>query len=178
MDGYACVIVPSASRAMTPVDLTLRDARASDCRFVWQVNNQRSVREQAVHRDAIPYAAHRDWYAEQLKRDDRVVLIGSVHARAVAVVRFDIDGVRRDGTISIAVCDDHSGRGFGTAFVRMAAEHLLAGPTVESITAYVRPANQRSRRMFERAGFTLGARHDHDGVPLISFELRRPAANR
>ncbi len=172
------MIVSSTSAATVPIELALREADTSDCEFVWRVNNQRSVRDQAVHTEAIPYVAHRAWYVEQLSRSDRVVLIGSAAKRPISVVRFEIDCDRRDAIVAIAVCDDHSGRGFGTTCLRLAADHLLGEGDIGSITAQVRPTNVRSRRMFERAGFTLIGSNDHELATLITFELRRAPAGR
>ena len=45
------------------------------------------------------------------------------------------------------------GQGHGPAFVRLAAECLLAQPDVKRVIGDPEPANRRSRRAFEKAGF-------------------------
>ena len=45
------------------------------------------------------------------------------------------------------------GQGHGAAFLRLAAECLLAQPGVRRVIGDPEPANRRSRRAFEKAGF-------------------------
>ena len=45
------------------------------------------------------------------------------------------------------------GQGHGAAFLRLVAERLLAQPDVKRVIGDPEPANRRSRRAFEKAGF-------------------------
>ena len=45
------------------------------------------------------------------------------------------------------------GKGHGAEFLRLTAERLLAQPDVKRVIGDPEPANHRSRRAFEKAGF-------------------------
>jgi UDP-2,4-diacetamido-2,4,6-trideoxy-beta-L-altropyranose hydrolase len=153
-------------------------ATHDDRSFVWEVNNQPTVRESAVTSEPIEWSDHVEWYDQQLTRSDRVLLIGSWNGTPIGVVRFDIDGDGRDAIITVAMLERYTGRGLGVALIRAASDGLLAADAVSRIVAYVRPMNNRSRRAFERAGFVPRGRASNSGVELIAFQRCRTTASK
>ncbi|MGC8480416.1 MAG: GNAT family N-acetyltransferase [Acidimicrobiales bacterium] len=74
--------------------------------------------------------------------------------------------------VGYAVAPSFRGMGFGHGALRLLLERASTEPLVEVVRASIAPANIASRRIVERAGFTLvGSQIDEeDGLELV-FEL-------
>jgi RimJ/RimL family protein N-acetyltransferase len=131
--------------------LTLRPATEEDVRFVWEVNNERTVRAQSISTEPIPWEDHRRWFADALERDDRKLYIAEVDEDRCGVVRFDLEDA--EATISIALSPDVRGRGLGTQTIDKGSQMLCERGDAKRILAFVRPDNVASVKAFERAGF-------------------------
>ncbi len=132
-------------------ELTLRPASEDDVRFVWEVNNEPTVRAQSISTDPIPWEAHQRWFADTLERDDRDLRIVEDNGERCGVVRFDLDD--STATISIALAATARGRGLGTRSIDRGCEMLCERGEIDRILAFVRPDNVASVKAFERAGF-------------------------
>lgn len=67
------------------------------------------------------------------------------------------------------------GQGHGAAFLRLAAEWLLAQPGVRRVIGDPEPANRRSRRAFEKAGFRDSGERTVPGGSVRLMVLEEPA---
>ena len=73
------------------------------------------------------------------------------------------------------------GQGHGAAFLRLAAERLLAQPNVRRVIGDPEPANERSRRAFAKAGFRDNGERTVPGGSvrlMVREEPARPAKRR
>lgn len=155
--------------------LSVRLATADDARFVWEVNNEASVRAQSINTDAIPWDMHEAWFAASLTNPDRVLLIAIADDERVGTVRFDINGP--DATISVALAPHARGHGYGVATICEGCA-LIAEHGVEEVEALIRPDNGASRAAFTRAGFDdTTTRVVRGDVELDRF-IWRPEAER
>lgn len=171
--GRALVDGQGAVRALRESGIVpaavLRDARPEDCKLVWEINNQETVRSQAVAKDPIPLEAHRRWYDATLARPDRIVRIG-VDPRDgadVGVVRLDLEGGA--AVISVAVREDRTGHGIGPALIDAAVE-AARDAGAHTVVAEVAPDNARSLWAFSRCGFRRAGEGERDGVRLVRLE--------
>jgi RimJ/RimL family protein N-acetyltransferase len=160
--------VPGAEGSL---QITARVAVAADARYVWQVNNDPTVRAQALHSDDIPWEVHVRWYGEQLTRSNGVLLIGLEQDRPIGVARFDVSG--GEAIVTIAVSREHRGRGIGMGLVKVVTDLAFTRVDVRVAVAYVRPANFASQRTFLSSHYHSIGSKDLSGVTMLRFEKSR-----
>lgn len=66
-----------------------------------------------------------------------------------------------------------TGRGVGTAAIRLAAEEALSDPSVPFVMAAVHVGNAASLRAFAKAGFTQDREFDDPGLGRYALMVRR-----
>jgi UDP-2,4-diacetamido-2,4,6-trideoxy-beta-L-altropyranose hydrolase len=153
VDGFGAHRITAALRGLP---LTLRYAEASDRRRVWEWSNDPSVRQAAFSEPPIPWAAHERWFAEVTSSDRWIFLIGEdATGTPVGQVRFEIEG--DDATVSVSLAPQRWGRGLGTALIAAGTEQLFALTRACRVRALIRDDNPRSRRAFEKAGYSYFA---------------------
>lgn len=142
-----------------------------DCRFVWEVNSEPSVREQSIRTDPIPWEAHVGWFERMLAKESALLLVAEDDGVRLGVVRFD--RAPEGAVISVALRPEHRGRGLGTKVIAEGTAKALDSGLAEVAVAYVRPSNEPSRRAFLAAGYASTAHETREGVALERFERRR-----
>lgn len=152
--------------------LILRDAEPSDCRFVWETNNHRSVRDQAIHTEEILWEDHQSWFAKSLKDSNRLLLIAEYQNEPAGVLRFDIDPAAQRATITIAIAPESRGAGLGTQVIEKGSELILKRSDIACVIAYIRRENEPSLRAFSKCGFQRADQEVINGVTLQRFELK------
>ncbi len=152
-------------------DVRFRPARPDDARFVWDVNNDPTVRAQSISTDPIPWESHQAWFSDALERSTRYLWIVEVASEPAGVVRFDVDGDA--ATISVALQAAYRGRGLGTKLIDRACHALADTGLAGRIIALVRPDNAPSMLAFERAGFALQRSIKQDDLELNEYHWER-----
>lgn len=151
--------------------IEIRPATLDDMRFVWEINNDESVRSQAVNQEPIPWDSHQLWFQNRLDSHESKLWILTVRDEDFGVVRFDLTEAVAE--ITIAVHPSHRGQGLGSRAIRLASEEILAAERVDQVLALVRPSNPASVKAFEKAGYRKNPeRLERGGVVLeqLTFE--------
>lgn len=138
--------------------VSIRPARISDMRDVFEWRNHASVRQVSRSTAVIAWPTHQAWFEAVLQDPARRLLIGQSAGAPVGVVRLDIAG--RDAEVSIYVVAGHDGKGLGSDLL-LAAEAWVRrhAPEVESLQAVVLGENVRSHSLFTHAGYRPSAAH-------------------
>jgi UDP-2,4-diacetamido-2,4,6-trideoxy-beta-L-altropyranose hydrolase len=134
------------------VPVAVEPAGMADAMLVWNWRNA----------DAPGYARrteadtslddHLQWFARALSSPDRLLLIGRAGGEDVGHIRFDqVDGL---ATVSIVLAPEMRGRGLGGPLLA-AAIGAARGRGIASFKAVVHVDNTPSRRIFEKAGFSI-----------------------
>jgi len=150
-------------------DVTLRSAEEDDCRFVWETNNDPTVRQNAIDTSEIPWSHHQSWYARTLEASDRLLYVGEYQGERCGVIRMDLTDAGNEAEVTVAVSEGFRGRGLGRRIIRKAAEKTLGETSAESVTALIREDNEPSIRAFEAAGFEREGRTTRQNVELLVF---------
>jgi len=130
----------------------LRPAQPDDVEQVWRWRNAPTTRQHFFDSSPVSLKDHRAWWLENICKSDRVLLIGSVGAINIGVLRFDVSGVK--AVISIYIDPDLTGQGLGTSLTNKGLEWIKSSrPDILTVEAQVKPANEASRRMFISTGF-------------------------
>lgn len=153
--------------------IDLRPARddPEDRRYVWEVNNDPSVRERAIDTDDIPWRDHVAWYADVLSDPTRLLFVARHAGRDCGVVRYDLDPEAGEAEITIALAQAFRGRHLGRRIIRRSASTVLERPDVKRIVAHVRPDNAPSLRAFRGAGYVGRGRVEVRGADMLRLEF-------
>jgi RimJ/RimL family protein N-acetyltransferase len=127
----------------------LRPANADDAELLWLWRNDPTTRTQSRNTDPIAWRDHSRWFAETLAIPSTRLMIADRNGTPAGMIRFDRLDDGEGVQVNISVAPDLRGRGVGRAML------VAACAGVEGqVMASVREDNERSRRLFERCGFT------------------------
>jgi RimJ/RimL family protein N-acetyltransferase len=142
------------------MNIRLRKANESDCRFLYDWRNHPIARQFSHSKEEIVYADHEKWFMNSLKNPDRTILIaldGEVadeNKARVGQIRFDKKDSQIEVLVSVTVDPEKFGMGYGTEIIKKGTEEYLAEhPEVERAVAEVLKNNPASVRVFEKAGY-------------------------
>lgn len=141
--------------------ITVRRATEQDSEDLFAWRNDPVTRAASVSIDPVSWAEHSDWFAASLANRARWLFIvmlsdaGEPDAK-IGMCRFDVQPDGASAEVSINLNPDFRGRGLAGEVLRMAIQEFRRGVSPElALTATIRPANQASISVFERAGFRL-----------------------
>ena len=150
--------------------LKIENATMAECRFVYDVAVEPSVRRMSTRPGAFSFEEHQRWYAERLSDSATLFLTGSNGHDHVGYVRYKRDG--RTAEVSIAVASRHRGRGYGTELLRLSDDRAFGALGVDTIIALVLPENAASRRAFTQAGYEHVGSEERSGKSHLRYEKR------
>jgi RimJ/RimL family protein N-acetyltransferase len=154
--------------------MELRDASPEDEELLFAWANDPATRGSGFAPGPIARDEHRRWLAGRLASTDDRLLIATIHGRPVGQVRLDrLDDRRLE--VGIAVAPDERGRGVGGTLLRkaMLLARLDPGLAPTTFLARIRPTNEPSLALFQRAGFRLTGETEVHG--MVCLVLERPA---
>ena len=139
-------------RALQTSDIRMRRAESSDCRPLWNLVNDPTVRASAFSPESIPWDDHVAWFRKKMEATTCQFLIGETAGTMVGQVRVD-QCSEREGEISLSVVSGFRGTGAGHRMLELAVRQIFATTALLRIHAYIQPQNLVSIRAFEKAGF-------------------------
>lgn len=144
------------SGLMLQPNIHLRYATLDDSRSLFDWRNDSLVRRFSRNTKLINWEEHSEWIGRVLSDPKRHLLIGTIDAEAIGVLRFDISEARAE--ISLYLVPGKQGGGLGGALVaageRWLQEHH---PEVKTVDAEILAKNTISHKMFSNSGYTLTA---------------------
>ena len=136
--------------------LVMRPALAEDAGLVHAWRNDPATRAMSHDAQEIAAPAHVQWLTSVLADPTRLLLIASIGAIPVGVIRFDRHSGGR-ATVSLYLDPFLHGLGLGTVMLLAGEQHACSQPDPPvHFEATVVEANAASQRMFRSAGY----RHD------------------
>lgn len=151
VDGQGVSRITNMLRAN---DIEMRVATADDSSQLFEWRNHPSIRKVSRNTAAIPWEMHQAWFAEVLASTSRVLLIGSLQAMTVGVVRFDFHDNQAE--VSIYLVPDSQVRGLGRTLLLSAEQWIVRfHPETHSVYAHVLGENEPSHRLFSRTNYQV-----------------------
>jgi len=135
-------------------EITVRAAARSDAYALWLWANDPETRGASFTGGEVRWADHVPWLAARLSDGSSVVLVGEDDSRPIGSVRFDSKDGWRTARLSYVVAPEARGQGWSTRLVRSGLTHLKGLHSEVAIWAEVKPANERSLRVFRSLGWT------------------------
>lgn len=135
--------------------LKMRKAQMEDCKVIFDIRNDPQVRINSFMSEAIPYESHLKWFEQSMKMDSRKIFIVESEGKSAGVVRFDMNNVYSEATVSINIDTAYWGKGIGT-FALNEGEKILKElfPSLKGIIAKVLPQNENSLKLFSKCQYT------------------------
>ena len=130
----------------------VRRATMADARLLWNWANDPDTRAASLKPEPIPYPRHVSWLRDRLSDRSCLLLIGENGAGQLGQVRFDYR--ESDAEVSISVAPEHRGTVGGLLLDSTVRRFRSTSPRTP-LSARVKVDNGPSRRLFERAGFSL-----------------------
>lgn len=127
----------------------LRRAESDDAEqmFLWQSDPQ--TRKFARNPDVPAWDDHVVWLDRRLADENCLFAMVEVKGRAAGLVRIDREAEASE--VSIVVAPERRGQGVGKAALALARRLVPR----DRLTAFVKPENAASLKLFERAGYEL-----------------------
>lgn len=148
VDGQGAVRV--ATEMTCP--LSLRPARAEDCRLIWEWANDHDTRIASFSQGAIPWEHHEQWFAKKLNDPNCIFMIAlNSDNLPVAQIRYDLQGNK--AIVSVSVAREARGKGYASRVIERSSTHVFQTRPIRTIHAYIKPDNVLSLRAFAKAGF-------------------------
>jgi UDP-2,4-diacetamido-2,4,6-trideoxy-beta-L-altropyranose hydrolase len=149
VDGYGAARVV---RALLTNRLQIRRATAADCKLLWDLANDPTVRATAFSSAPILWADHISWFDAKMRDATCHILICEGDGAFLGQARFDErpDG---QGEIDVSVAREFRGEGVGGRLIAAAVREIFASSKVSCVHAYILPENIASQKAFETARF-------------------------
>lgn len=149
---------------MTDGTITLRAPEPSDVDAMFRWENDRTIWPDG--RSRAPLSRHRLWqYVESYSADPlaegelRLMIADNCTGEAVGCVDlYDVDAVNRRAGIGIVIDPAWRGRGYALKTLALIADYCRNDLGLHQLWAVAGAANEASRTLFERGGFTVAGR--------------------
>lgn len=156
-------MLPSTVTHGTEIGYTIRPARDSDSRFIYDLSSDPRIRSMSTRSDEFTYEEHERWWAEKRSNGLNAIWVMEVGGLPVGQVRYGrvnddrlwefLTSRRREAEIATSVVPSYQGRGLGLALLTETMPLACEWLKVDTLVALVLKNNRASRRLFRRAGF-------------------------
>lgn len=132
--------------------LMIRRATTADCKLLWELANDPTVRAAAFSPESILWEDHVAWFESKMKTTTCHILIGEEQGAVAGQVRVEErpDG---QGELDVSVARAFRGAGVGSRLIDLAVRQIFVSTGMSRIHAYILLQNAASQRAFEHAGF-------------------------
>ena len=97
--------------------ITLLPVQEEDCKEIWIINNDPTVRATSFSPDTITFREHQIWFQKKLSDKNFRLFKCSIKGKVVGQVRLDIE--RKQASIDVAVKKQFRGKGIGCEILRL-----------------------------------------------------------
>ena len=153
MEKGAHRIMKAVIRMFYEMNMDMRLAKEEDLLPLFELTNDRMVRQNSFSTHAISLDEHRNWFYATLKNRARRLFVFYEKEKLIGQVRFDIEE-NNSAVISISIGANYRGFGLAPCLLEKALRHFHDRERqISKIYAYVKTENMASRYAFIRAGF-------------------------
>ncbi len=134
-------------------DIKIRDVKKEDCIDVFNLSNEKSVRDVSLNQKLISFESHKIWFDKIISSDKcRFYIITDLENNFLGQVRFNIEDIT--ATISISLTPKVRGKGIGSNVLLLSIDKLEHEVnSIETIIAFVREENKKSIKLFIKNKF-------------------------
>jgi UDP-2,4-diacetamido-2,4,6-trideoxy-beta-L-altropyranose hydrolase len=139
-------------------DLRIELAKNSDLMDVFNLSNDRVVRESSFNSQPIFLKDHIKWFEEKIKNYSNVFfIVRDKENNFVGYVRFDnYKQLKKDEyVITIHLAEQFRGKGLGPMLIKETSEIFLNDYAAFKIYAYIKKENEPSLKSFLKVGYKI-----------------------
>lgn len=130
----------------------LRRAVWQDIDLLFEWANDIQVRQNSFCTNPISYEEHTVWFKKILQDEHWVQYIYEYENEAIGQIRLHL--IEKEAEISYSICKEKRGQGFGKKMLYQLKQQIAIDfPEVVKLTAYVKPENISSKKIFLNNGF-------------------------
>lgn len=153
--------------------LRLRPACADDSRLLWVWANDPLDRAASFSTEPIAWEIHEAWLARKLGDPSvRLFMVLDGGHTPIGQIRFELTGPET-AEVSIGLAPTNRGKGYGARAIDLGVREIMNSAKVEYVVAFIKPENQESRRVFEKAGFVRAGEELVKGYSIIRYVRSR-----
>lgn len=153
--------------------IRLRGATPGDAEALYRWRTEPRDRAAYFIEEPIPYEDHVRWLAARLARDATRIYMIEAEGALAGMVRFERTAAG-EAEVAIAIDPTWRRQGVGAAALAEAIPRAARELGAKTFVAIIRPENQASLQLFERAGFADAGTTERAGKPGRRLVLGTP----
>lgn len=128
-------------------EFSIRLADKNDINNIFELSNDKTVRQNSVHSEQIVWEDHVAWFLKRIEdKTNPFYVIEDKNNNFIGQVRFD---TKQEPIISISIAENFRGKHLGPAIIKACS----AKCGLKTIFAYIKKSNISSVKAFEKAGY-------------------------
>lgn len=131
--------------------LILRKATQDDCVFLYELRNEREVRQSSFCTEKIAFQEHRTWFEKKMQDKNTCIYILEYEGNRIGQVRVDVVG--EEAEISYALCKSARGHGYSKWMLKEAEKNITELFGKKKFIADVKENNIASRKVFQSLNY-------------------------
>jgi UDP-2,4-diacetamido-2,4,6-trideoxy-beta-L-altropyranose hydrolase len=166
------LVEPGGSACAAAPRVRLRPVTQGDCQLLWEWSNDSTVRAYSFESEPITFAEHRRWLGRKIADPQcRFFIALNEYSVAIGQVRYDLEEDR--AIVSVSVDERLRGQNYGKEIIRASGEAVFAETDVSLISAFIKPENEVSIRVFGKCGYRMAGSVTIHGQPALRFIRER-----
>lgn len=125
-------------------------ATVADARFLFELRNLDSNRNQFRNSDRVEWQSHESWMARFLKNERNRMYVFSVKNEKIGMFRVD-----ESGDVSVSLLNEFKGKGYGSEMIKIGSSSYLRDFPEAKLFAEIKKENVASSKAFMKAGYKL-----------------------
>jgi RimJ/RimL family protein N-acetyltransferase len=148
----------------SPEAINLRQATIADAQLLFDWANDKDVRRNAIHSEAIEWENHLKWLSAKLNTSTKLFIL-EYNGEAAGQIRFDWSEEEQGWMVDYSVSESFRGKGLGKRLIEAGIAKLNLYP----VLAFVKPENTPSIKVFEALSFNNLGTVQVRNIALIKF---------
>lgn len=150
--------------------IILVPAEDRDAKDVFNLSNQRAVRENSYSPDPIIYSEHIKWYNNIIRSEKDILFLAKIDEKLAGQVKFSKEG--GNFIVGISIDENFRGLGLGKIILQKGIENLKNIFSCKTkVIAFVKTGNLVSAKLFISLGFVEKEILTIKGAESYKFEL-------
>jgi len=135
------------------INYIIREAKTRDSRFIFDLSNEKIVRDNSIKKRKIDWEEHIKWFNKKLNDNNyEFFVIYDEHNNFIGQIRYEISDDK--AVVSISITKNFREEKLASKILADSAAILFRNKEkIERVFAYIRKENIASLRAFEKAGY-------------------------
>ena len=160
---------------MSGLQVRVRPVSNEDCALLFQWATDPLTRQMSFHSDPIRWEEHQQWF-EQVTHEPHSMFLVAEWLQKGRWIPVGQVRIAQDGIVSISIAPEYRGRRLAWPTLQAAVARYHACFPEKVLTAYIKPENRASQRVFRQAGFEYTGEAEVSGQSCLKYEYQPPSS--